>query len=285
MRWLSPLFLVSLGLHGLGLFMPVPKAAEVPEEVEELTLESIPVSILPAEPLPSTAPTIPAKPLPNTAPTVPAELASPPVVEPAILEPTLDPSTQLEPQPTPSSEPQTEQGSTPPPSEPLESAKPEKQAPPISQTFDPVDADASPSAYLAAFTAFTDTVKEIDDTIVIGYLRKESYELDYLGDLCFPDKESVAGAVGVVLNSTPQVQVGKIITGTGFTATNEAVNEWFADLESGGEGNTAEIEGTFDQPLYEWISDQKNGVLFVENKNYAAYQFGIVVNLINNPCK
>lgn len=281
MRWLSPLLLVSLGLHGLGLLMPVPREAEVPEDVEDLTLESIQVSILPAEPLSDIALDIPA------GPASPPAVVQPPVIEPAILEPALEPPVQpeplLEPSPVSQPEPQLEpqQSTAPTSSEPLGSDKLTKPSSSTPQNFDPANADASnPSIY----TAFAKTIQEVDDTLVVGNIR-EAYELDYLGDLCFRDKESVTGVVGVILNNTPQVQVGETIAGTGFAATNAAIDGWFASLKDGGEGDTAEVESAFGESLYDWIYNQKNRVWFVENNNYEAYYLKVNINLVNNPCK
>ena len=80
LRWLSPLLLVSLGLHGLGLLVPVPEKPEDIARPEYIEPESIQVSTLPpiAEPAPEPEPPPP----PPEPPPPPVEEPLPPVVEP-----------------------------------------------------------------------------------------------------------------------------------------------------------------------------------------------------------
>ncbi|MGD1864345.1 MAG: hypothetical protein ACFB0D_07305 [Phormidesmis sp.] len=73
LRWLSPLLLASLGLHGLGLLLPVPETEEI-ERPEFVEPESIQVSTLP----PTLKPPAP-EPAP---PPLPPAVVPPPVVEP-----------------------------------------------------------------------------------------------------------------------------------------------------------------------------------------------------------
>ena len=56
LHWLSPLLFVSLGLHGLGLLLPVPEKPEEIERPEFIEPESIQVSTLPITPEPTPEP-------------------------------------------------------------------------------------------------------------------------------------------------------------------------------------------------------------------------------------
>ncbi len=79
LRWLTPLLLVSIGLHGLGLLIPVPEPPEPPEITESEAIESISVSTLP--------PTLESKELSDFVP--PPDLPPPdlpPPAEPLLIE-------------------------------------------------------------------------------------------------------------------------------------------------------------------------------------------------------
>lgn len=114
--WLSPLLLLSLGLHGLGMLVPIPETKEVIEREEELP-DPIQVSELPV-PLPS------AEPEPEPIPEPPPEVVTPqkPESEPASQKPiTIEaplpaqPSPENPPEPPPEPPPSnTPPGATPP---------------------------------------------------------------------------------------------------------------------------------------------------------------------------
>ena len=83
-RWLSPLLLVSLGLHGLGVLVPLPDKPEEVEDSELEVLDSIQVSTLPLSlesELSSTEPEPP--PVPPEVPPAPLE---PPPPEPSPIQ-------------------------------------------------------------------------------------------------------------------------------------------------------------------------------------------------------
>lgn len=287
MRWLSPLLLLSLGLHGLGLFVPVPKKAEVPEEVEELTLDSIQVSILPAEP----APDIPAQTPPSeeTPPfeelQVPFEALSeerPPqiLVEEPPAEPVSEealPSAATE-SPLAAEDPKADSDG------PL-SIDPDKQ--PKSDASIPQEY-SSERTQLSADSFFA-TSARVDETLIPEFVRGDTYELDYLGNECFEETEPIKSVVGVVIEeqgNRPQIIEGDIMQRTGYGKTDAAVQAWLDDLKSGGEGEGPALntENTFGESVYSWIFEQKNRVWF-RDKQYESYYFGIVVNLVNNACQ
>lgn len=287
MRWLSPLLLVSLGLHGLGLFVPMPREAEVLEEVEELTLDSIQVSVLPAESLPSVpAETVLVEELPEPPPTVaPPTAAPPPVAEPLPADPAEEPplvSPQIEPDSAPAdnqdlivnSNEQTEQTA-------LESDKPPKADLSTPQQYDPEGTQGSYDRFFAMTT-------QIDESLVPEFVRRDTYELDYLGNECFEETESVKSIVGVVIedmSGRPQIVEGDIIQRTGYGKTDAAVQAWLDNLKEGGEGEgpSLKMESAFGESVYSWIFEQKNRVWFID-KAYESYYFGLVVNLVNNAC-
>ncbi|MBE9063519.1 hypothetical protein [cf. Phormidesmis sp. LEGE 11477] len=285
MRWLSPLLLLSLGLHALGLFVPVPRKAEVPQEVEELTLDSIQVSVLPAESVPD---------LPDESDLLlEAPTAELPVAEPLPAS-EVDPQLQVQTVPDLTSEPQQISTDTPDPvspdnsafSDPIVSNKPNKPVSSTPQVFsDP--ANIGRSEKLAAYTNFSTSVEGFENLVSDNWTREryDAYELDYLEDLCFTDKERVTGVVGMILNNIPQLQTGELVTGTGFAATDEAIKAWFAHLAGGGEGNTDKVESTWGETIYDWFYAQKQQVWFQENQDYEAFLFRVDLNLVNNPCK
>jgi len=97
LRWLTPLLVVSLGLHGLGLLIPVPERPEKePIEIEEI--ESISVSTLP--PILAPAAADDSVPPPSPVPLPPEQLPPepPPIAAPL-------PPEQLSPVPSPPEEP------------------------------------------------------------------------------------------------------------------------------------------------------------------------------------
>ncbi|MEM8503424.1 MAG: hypothetical protein AAF716_09755 [Cyanobacteria bacterium P01_D01_bin.1] len=279
MRWLSPLLLVSLGLHGLGLLIPVPRKAEVLNEPEELSLESIPVSMLPAEPLPE-MPVVELPPPPEPDPTPEISLPAPPAVSASPPPPAVEaPPIQPEPEPTPSPEPTSEPASEPVTStEALESNKPIK---PDSLEPQELRSEGTQSENLASFMAFQTIVAGVDEEMIADPIRRENYELDYLQGLCFPDVERVTGSVGVIFDGASQLYAAKAITSTRIDAVDAAVEKWFDSLKQG-ENSTAEIETTFDQSLHEWTTENGQQSIDTENSGYKAYTFEIDVNLLDN---
>ncbi len=288
MRWISPLLLLSLGLHGLGLFLPMPEAAEVPDDVEELALDSIQVSILPAETAPNLSVESDLLPEPDLVPTV-----EPPVVEPLAIAPEVSLPVQAPPVPVlvpdPQQTPTAVIDSTPddaitPGLSPDKPTKPTSIGP---QSFlDPAGIGKVERAGMLANFYANPTVLE-NELIVNNWTAEErfdAYELNYLEESCLVGKEKVTGIVGVVLNNAPQLEVGEISIGTGLTPADTAIEEWFAHLKEGGENDTDKIESTFGQSVYDWIKDEKNQVWFQE-KDYESFLFRIDLNLVENSCR
>ncbi|MEL6856042.1 MAG: hypothetical protein AAFO83_13170 [Cyanobacteria bacterium J06607_13] len=268
--------------------MPLPQEPEVPEEPEEPPPVPIPVTDLPLiepapepTPVPAPEPIVPEPAPPPPAPEPPPVVAQLPEPEPAPViapEPEPIPEPQPEPEPEPAPEPENDPNFQPePPAD-----KPEKPNQPMPEEFDATGTDAR---NLSGYVLFSETVQTIDDTIVPKTIQREPYELDYLGDRCFQDKETLEGSVGVVLNNGPQLEAGAITTSTGYAAVNSAIEDWFDQLKSGGSSDTDELESTFGIELYDWIYEQQNSSWFDDNPNYEAYFFNIQITLVNNPCK
>ncbi len=283
MRWLSPLLLLSLGLHGLGLFVPVPRKAEVPEEVEELALDSIQVSVLPAEPQAD----VPVQAAPSEElqqvdpPEVSSQLLASALPDPIVEEPSLSPA-KPEP-PLVSNQVSRIDASTPIASD----AASGQGKPPKSDLFTPQQYDSDSTQY--SFDQFSASTAKRDASLVFELVKGE-YELDYLGNECFEDTESVESIVGVVVedvNGRPQIVEGDIIQRTGYAKTDAAVQTWLDDLKSGGEGEgpNLSVESAFGESVYSWIFEQKNRVWFTENRRYESYFFGLVITLVNNTCQ
>jgi len=282
MRWLSPLLLLSLGLHGLGLFAPVPRRAEVPEEVEELTLDSIQVSILPAEPLTDvpvqTAPPEEFQPqeLTEVSPQIPVEALPEPIAEePPLLpaEPELPLVSSQEMEPDASTPAAFDAASGP--------GKPPKSDPFTPQQYDSDSAQGSYDRFFAMTT-------QVDDSLIPEFVRGDTYALDYLGNECFEDTETVESIVGVVVEDVdgrPQIIEGDIIQRTGYAKTDAAVQAWLDNLKTGGEGegSNLKVESSYGESVYNWIFEEKDKVWFTD-KSYESYYFGLVTTLVNNTC-
>ncbi|MGB3790613.1 MAG: hypothetical protein WA949_21580 [Phormidesmis sp.] len=280
-RWLSPLLLVSLGLHGLGLLVPVPKEAEVPEDVEELALDSIQVSILPAEP----SPNIPAQTVspevlsPQVPPQVPPQaLVESPPPEPIVEEPAV---VSRDDAIVASELAQEAKTDTANPTNPGPGKQP-KTGPFVSQQYNSEGTEATYDGFYA--------MSRQADTSLVPEFVKGAYQLDYLGNECFEEIDTVQSQIGVVvesLNGKPQIIAGDIIQRTGYEKANAALQAWLDNLKSGGEGEgpNLQIESTYGgESIYNWIFEQKKQVWFV-GKTHEAYFFGIVVNLVNNTCQ
>lgn len=286
MHWLSPLLLVSLGLHGLSLFAPIPRKAEVKEEVEELTLDSIQVSVLPAEPVPDISVETRLSEVISEA--TPAPIAAAP--EPVPVE-----VPQLEPDPVPvvPSQPAPLLDNNPVDNDPDFSTDVEQPTaldsgkPPKLDSFEPQQFD--PESTQASYDGFFATVAQVDSSLVPEFVVKDNYELDYLGNECFEDTASVESIVGVIVedvNGQPQITEGDIIQRTGYGKTDAALQAWLDDLKTGGEGEgpSLKMESSFGESVYNWVFEQKNQVWFIDKK-YESYYFGVVINLIENTCQ
>ncbi|WP_157620333.1 hypothetical protein [Synechococcus sp. PCC 7335] len=254
------------------------------EEVEELTLDSIQVSVLPAEPMADVPVDIPLS-SEVISEAAPAPIATPP--EPVPVE-----IPQLEPDPVPmvSAAPAPPLDDNPDSLTDLE--KPtaiealESDKPPKSDSFGPQQLDLESTQ--ASYDGFFATVAQVDSSLVPEFVVKDTYELDYLGNECFEDTASIESIVGVIVedvNGEPQIKAGNIIQRTGYSKTDAALQAWLSDLESGGEGEGPDLkmESTFGESVYNWVFEQKNQVWFVDTK-YEAYYFGAVINLIENAC-
>ncbi|MEO0768304.1 MAG: hypothetical protein AAFY72_02550 [Cyanobacteria bacterium J06649_4] len=280
LRWLSPLLVLSLALHGVAFLIPIPPKAEVPEPEEPLP-DPIPITDLPLVSLPEPEPEEPVVAPPPPPPPPPEPVAAPPPVaveQPIVFEDPIVPPEEPE-QPVETEDFQDPEDPNEP-EDPLEPEKPSKTAPESFDGSDPGD--------LTRFNGFFEEVSRLDSgdpftELVANYIRDEPYELDYLGERCFEGKDVLETSLGVIIENSGALKQGFINGSTGYAVTNEAINTWFAQLVAGG-SDTEDIESTFGLELSDWIYERENNIWFENGEPYEAYYFDLRLTLVNNTC-
>jgi len=298
MRWLSPLLLVSLGLHAVALWLPIPPKPEKPEEPESELLEPIQVSTLPIGSLPSKAQPEP-EPEPEPEPAPPPEpLAPPPAPAPAIPPPAPEAFPFSE-APLPQTAPAAEEpppAESPPPAEnpPLaENPSPEGELPPEKDPLPEKNppSDQPPEEYSAEGTRPRDTAGLSEFSAAIEsfapagakFLNGKVYALEYTGDRCYQDETALSGAIGVLINQTGDLQEGRVTTSTGYGSMNGALGRWFLETKGETPSEPSEIQ-PIESGLYGWLLENHGNAWF-DGVEYEAYYFQIEIELINNPCR
>lgn len=260
---------VSLGIHSISVVLPAldpspPLDMPEPELPEPLSVVPLPIQDKP--PLSTSQPPI-EQPVPQPV-LVPEEAIEPELVEPEPIEPDSIELEPIEPEPIESD-----------PIEP-DPVEPESSNEPIPQIFDSTNTDpADPSGYVA----FSETLQSLDNSIIARNIRDVTYDLNYLGDLCFSEESGLSGSLAIALENPPRLTTGKIVTSTGYGEINQAIERWFTQLQSGQIGDTDELASAAGVTLYDWIQ-QTEGEWFLNGETYEAYFFNITVNLVNNPC-
>ncbi|MEL7223915.1 MAG: hypothetical protein AAGL17_03395 [Cyanobacteria bacterium J06576_12] len=272
--WLA--LCVSLGIHGISAMLPV--AEPTPSENPEIELPE-PVDIVPLSSIgqPEDAPDAPPPPRVS----VESPIEPPPVVftePPEPIEPEPIEPEPIEPEPV---EPEP-MGSEPTEVDPL---KPDPQKPnlpsePVPEVFDPTGTDLSD---LSGYTNFSNTLLTLDDSVVAQRIVNVTYDLDYLGELCFAEASSVNGTLAVAIDSSPKLEMGQIVTKTGYVKIEEEIKEWFEQLRQGQAGNTDELSSAADVTLYDWIEQEANA-WFLNDEDFEAYFVDVKINLVNNTC-
>jgi len=251
--------------------LPTPEPTSPPEIPEPDLPEPVAVVPLPTQAEPPPAPPQPVPPPPPPPPLIEQPPPPPIFEEPLELEPLeLEP---LEPEPL-----------EPEPTEPEfiepDSTEPESSSEPVPQVFDAANTNpADASGYIA----FSTTLQSLNDSIIPRNVRNATYDLNYLGDLCFTGESSLSGTLAVAIENSPTLATGKIITSTGYGEINQAIERWFAQLQAGQTGGTDELTSAVGVTLYDWLQ-QESGDWFVNDEAYEAYFFNVTVNLVNNPC-
>lgn len=278
-----PLLIVSLGLHGLALLIPLaPKPEPIVVEEFEPELKPITVSELPKTALPEadspvlpSQPALPTPPLPPPIPP-PAEVPQPApqtAVQPSVAIPSAIPADPLTPDPD---------ATVAPLADPGDDQSAENTTP---QTF--VPPDTGRGARTATFDSFRRDVLTFypdpnGEPIGLKDIRQGSFGLNYTGDRCFQGNASVEGGLAVVIDKNFSLLEGQIFISTGYEVVDEAIDIWFSQLANPSSIADSNIE-IANQDLSAWIND-KQGPLFTQGEDYAAFSFETTVNLVNNTC-
>mgnify|MGYP001791686337 CR=1 FL=1 len=282
MRWLSPVLLVSLALHGVSLLVPIPQTPEVIEEPEPEVLEPIQISTLPVdlddlEPEPLSA-SPPPEPAPVTPPPEPLP-AQPPIELPP------EPELLLEPEPPAESEAPIEQETPPEQDTPAEEETPVEQDPPAEQDPPPAgdyDPDVAGNRDLSGYQAFVELTSRYDSELVATPLNNDTLSLQYTGSRCYQDLDTLSGAIGVVMENTQALLAGQITGKTGSKTMDASIDRWFQEQIGNTPGEPSELQIAGDS-LYGWLFNATDGDWF-DGKTYEAYWFPIEIELVNNPC-
>lgn len=273
-----PLLLVSVGLHGLVLLMPLSPKPEPIVEAFKPEPEPIQVSVLPKKDPPEAAFSPP--PAPPTPPPPAEVIPAQPMSQIAAQPPVTTPAPQTAPVPN--------SGATTPPNAAAAAAAAQTAESTTPQAFVPPDTDFATTAQQTAsftqnvLTSYTNQLASGDSPPELKNIGKGSFGLNYTGDRCFQNKSSVEGSLAVVIDSNLSLVEGEIIVGTGYEIVNQAIDTWFSQLADPTSTADSNIE-VVDKDLFAWI-DEKKKPLFAQDESYEAYIFKTTVNLVNNTC-
>ncbi len=300
-HWLSPLLLVSLSLHAIGLSLPIPPEPEKPEDPTLELLEPIQVSTLPIGSLPTTTEL---KPPPELNSVVEPEPEPVPAAPPPILTPNLETFPLAEePLPQPVSQEDLPPEDLPPEDlleeSLLEESLPEEENSPSEDgplpDKDPPPAknppsEQSPETYSPVGTTFRDTAGLNEfSTAIQGFasegpkfLNGKVYALEYTGDRCYQDEASLSGAIGVLIDEVGSLKEGRVVTSTGYDSMNEALDRWFLETKGESPSEPSNVQ-PIDSGLYGWLLEN-HGDTWFDGVAYEAYYFQIEIELVNNSC-
>ena len=287
----SPLLILSLGLHGLVMLLPLAEKEEIVEEVPELP-EPIQVSELPELDIPApesaSAPVFSPAPAPKAPPATPP---SAPVVQPPVV------VTQPKPQESPGLTPQTRQESETP-NPPVQ--KPEKNQEPVEpQTSEPVESSSIVRTYKQAGTADQSFLEPFQNDLTSGtYSDGESIGYDALrkgkltfalpaGDNCFREAKPVGNSsvmlptsLGVIVSNDGDkgfIRYATVVLSTGYPEANNLINDAMVD----------EKDKTVYNSVDAWMREAvgSDGFPFAEKGNDLAYViFNVEVTFEGHSC-
>lgn len=303
---LSPVLIISLGLHGLALFIPVPDESPsadpetdlpAPIPVTDLPITDLPIVDKPPAPLPETtfAPTVvpeppvpqpPAQvPVPEQAPEQPPEPApiiQPPpqviVVEPDPPEPTPQPTPAPEPTPTPQSTPAPTPEPTP---EPVVQVR-------RSRGTSPADIDQKrneSTQNLSNLTAANPgAFKQVKAPLTLnfpadGYCIKTDTE---------EDVSAVETFVAIVIEKDASGDLYFIDGSVIDTADYDVIDAWVdrtvfpPDELDPNVAKPLKIPETTDLDIFQWVQNSYGEALFEENETVATFGISTTVALVNN---
>ena len=293
LAFLSPLLIVSIGLHGLAMLLPVPEREEIVEEAE--LPESIQVSELPEIDLPQTAQGLESVGAPAVKPEA-SPITQPPVTQPPITQPPITQPAEIAAQPEPT-EPRSPQPRVQPESQPT---APDLHAPehlrkqePVGK--DPLEAEQLPAGSSSIKREYYPNRKEqkslelygefaallgsgeLDDPSNIGniaYLRDGTLTLTLSAeDNCFPEAQPVdddsvmleTSFAAIVRDDGAGGTVDSVAltTDTGYDEANDAVTQLFLDIPGRGEVAYEQVDS--------WLREQNNGPFPFEGDERMAY--------------
>ncbi len=267
--------MVSLGLHGLAMLMPLPDKEKIVENPEEVTLpEPITVTTLPKPgeaDLPSVIdPALPDAPLPDSLIPAPA-MAKPStgIAPPPLPEPIPDPS------PTNPNPPASSPNPTPPP------ATPSPTNPPITlPSYSSRGATNSDQLQeVVLFAAEYGRPKDISVVLDLTYPAPVS---------CFDRDTNLEASVGIVVNDQGELVYSKLFKLTGYPAIDDWLTDYISLAEQLPDYVFTQLRQTIPDAvasgdLIEWLYAARNSDdLFVAaDRDQAAYAFKIAVKA---PC-
>lgn len=267
-HWLSPLLILSLGIHGLALLIPIPEKADPKEEPKPELLEPIQVSTLPPLPEAATEPSIAEPPPKSPEPVVPEPVQTAQPV-PAISQraPQNMPSPQPSPDPT---APAPTETSTP---------KPSKPSPATPLPYNPAgtterEARNETVAFINAYGG--NLPKRVDTPLALVYPAG--------GDCIDPAPEA---SVAVAVNNGGGVIDGKVVKSSGL----DKINQWIEDtvlapeLPSYAFADPANASGkTTADWIYEVFAEPAGEPVVPAGVNEAVYLIDVTVTVEDNNC-
>ncbi len=293
-HWLSPLLVLSLGLHGLMLLVPVPKKAEIMEEPPETELlEPIQVSTLPKLSL-SEATSEPTAIAPSGgAPSEPQRLLEsvPPAPLPASAAPRPSPQAAT---PAPSSAPRppsdqtADPGAADPgnPADGTPSDRPQKTDP-IPQAYN--EEGTSPGEASAEISNILDLYQTDETPVSLKFVKHDLPLAFPSDDFCFKDYlEPPASVVVIVENTQSGLEAvdGNLTQRTGYAAIDKWINKSvFPTSQVDPNANEVKIPDVADVDILEWIINNIDGPVLESGEQLKAYTFGVKVTLVENPCE
>lgn len=280
-RWLSPLLVVSLGLHGLSLLVPVPDNREAVEreDIEEETL-SIQVSDLPPnalepEPVPTEEPPPPPVDPPPTEPPPAAVEPPPPAPEtlpPEFVEPLFTDSPPLVPDPpTPTTPPAT----TPPTQRGRNAIKSSDARSALNAAFQgeqtPGDSRDDGFAIRSGFTSL-----DIASLQLLTDVFSAQYEPDVDANECLLDapKDPITTSFLATVaddNGTLQIFDAQMLGRTGY----DSVDDWIRDSLTGFSDSVVVTPAI----VYDALSSRGPGITPSSGTGNEMYYFEIDVSI------
>ena len=289
LQWFSPLLLVSLGLHGIAMVIPVPDKEEIVEEPDVELPEPISVTELPPgiepEPEPEPEPVfVPAPPPPAVIAPPPPEPPPepPPVVQPpAVVELPPEPELPPELEPEPETIPEPETNFEPEP-EVNSSSKPTKP-PTMPQAYTPGDGRAERDLRTQFFTIYG-VPESIEMPLTLNYPADgKCYENET------PLTVQVLVSIDKYGNVSADTEDNDIIV-IAKTSGYADIDQWITDQSIFGlpPEAFASMEGSDNVDIVDWLrnaySSQTSDPFVPQDQEQAPFAFTANVTIQDNQC-